>query len=72
MYFYLLLFVDVDIHDHLVIVGYIVFLRDDNFCILKAFIIKVALNQSFGAVNDIRGHLSALNHTDPAFYILAL
>ena len=62
-------FVDIDIYQDLVLVVGIILLRDDDVGILETFIVKVALNQRFGAVYQVGGNLVSFNQTYPGFQI---
>ena len=70
MHLHLLLFVDIDIHDYLVLILRVISLVDDDLCILKALIVEVAFCQRFGAVDDVRSNLSSLDHADFTLQIL--
>ena len=71
VYLYFLFLVDVNAHDHLVLVGDIILLRDDYVSVLETFVVKVAFDQGLGTVDDVRGYLSSLDHSDSALYIFA-
>ena len=71
VYFNFFLLVDIYINNHLVIVCYIVFLRNDDFCILKTFIIEVTFNQSFGTIHEVRGDLAAFDKAESCFKVLS-
>ena len=70
MYFYFLLFVDVDVDQDLIGIVGIVFLGDDDIGILETFVVKVTLYQRLSAVYQVRCNLITFNQTYSGFQIL--
>ena len=56
----LLVLIDIDIDNHLALIGGIILLLDLDIHILKTFAIKEFLNHLLGAIHDIRSHLETL------------
>ena len=44
MYFYFLLFVDINVYKNLIIVVGIIFLGNDNVCVLETFIVEITFD----------------------------
>ena len=59
----LLVLVDIDVDNHLPLVGGIILLLDLDIDILEAFAIKEFLDHLLGAIHDIRSHLETLLQT---------
>ena len=56
----LLVLVDIDIDNHLALIGGIILLLDLDIHILKTFAIKELLDHLLGTIHDIRSHLETL------------
>ena len=69
VHFNLFLLVDINVNNHLIFVRWIVLLRDNHFCILKAFIVKITFDQCLCTVNGIRSDLHTFYHTQFAFKV---
>ena len=69
---HLLLFVDVHINNHLVLLVQVVALDDFSLGILETFIIEIALDDNLGTVHHVRRNLNTLHDTDFLFQVLLL
>ena len=66
------LFIHIDINLHVARMVSIVVLQHVNLGVVEAFFGEILLDDRFGAVGDVRGHLAALVDTDLHFNILFL
>ena len=70
--FYLFVFVDVDVHNHLVLLAEVGRLRDVDIHVSEAFLLEVGRNDFFCALHDVLRDLVAWIQVQPLLQLLAL
>ena len=71
-HFHLRLLVDIDVENHLILVGYVVALQNLYLGVLVALLVEVSLCQCLGAVQDVRRDVAALHNTKLRLQVFAL